>query len=57
LLRGDIGTDGASVRLQGKRITVSTTPPEPVQVDGDLLELGSGTFRATARPASLTVLV
>ncbi|HYI21821.1 MAG TPA: diacylglycerol kinase family protein [Candidatus Limnocylindrales bacterium] len=57
LLRGEIGTDGPSVRLQGKRITVTTDPPEPVQVDGDLLALGSGTFRATSRPASLTVLV
>lgn len=57
LLQADADAGGHSLRVRGERIVVRTNPPEPAEVDGDLLELGSGTFRATAQPMSLTVLV
>jgi diacylglycerol kinase family enzyme len=57
LLRGDAETAGHSLRLRGTRIEVRTSPPEPVEVDGDLLPVDDGAFVATAMPGSLTVLV
>ena len=57
LLQADADAGGHSLRVRGERIVVRTNPPELAEVDGDLLELGSGTFRATAQPMSLTVLV
>jgi diacylglycerol kinase family enzyme len=57
LLRGEMGTGGASLRLRGADIHVTTDPPEPIQVDGDPLPISTGTFRAQVRPNSLTVLV
>jgi diacylglycerol kinase family enzyme len=57
LMRTQLGEVGPSLRLQGREITVTTDPPEPIQVDGDLLEHKSGAFRATVKPKSLTVLV
>jgi diacylglycerol kinase family enzyme len=57
LLRTQLGEAGASLRLRGREISVTTDPPEPMQVDGDLLEHKSGAFRASIRPKSLTVLV
>lgn len=57
LLRGDAGHGGYSLRLRGERISVRTQPPEPIEVDGDLLADASGEFVAMIQPKSLTVLV
>lgn len=57
LLRDDAEAGGHSLRLRGQHISVRTDPPEPVQIDGDLLPEASGAFSASIRPASLTVLV
>lgn len=57
LLRGDAGHGGYSLRLRGERISVRTEPPEPIEVDGDLLPVASGEFVALIQPQSLTVLV
>jgi diacylglycerol kinase family enzyme len=57
LLRTEMGSGGASLRLRGADISVTTDPPEPIQVDGDPLPGVVGSFRARARPQSLTVLV
>lgn len=57
LLRADLGVGGASLRLRGKKVSVATNPPEPIQVDGDNLPLANGAFQATIQPRSLTVLV
>jgi diacylglycerol kinase family enzyme len=57
LLRTEVGSNGASLRLRGADISVTTEPPEPVQVDGDPLPGVTGSFRAQVRPQSLTVLV
>jgi hypothetical protein len=57
--RASSSTDpgGHSLRLRGQRIEVRTDPPEPIEVDGDLLSLAGGAFTATVKPRSLTVLV
>ena len=57
LLRSEPGVGGPSLRLPGRNISVTTSPPEPVQVDGDLLPAVGASFRAEIRPRSLTVLV
>ncbi len=57
LFRSELGFGGQSLRLRGSQISVATEPPEPIQVDGDTLDIATGSFTATARPASLTVLV
>ena len=57
LLRSDAEQGGHSLRLRGERISVRTVPPEPIQIDGDLLPDSSGAFSAAVRPHSLTVLV
>jgi len=57
LLRGGPGMGGESLRLQGSEVEVRSEPAEPIQVDGDLLPLEGGEFRAKVRPRSLTVLV
>jgi diacylglycerol kinase family enzyme len=57
LFRTDTEMGGESLRLRGRHITVRTDPPEPIQIDGDLLASSSGAFRAAIRPRSLTVLV
>lgn len=56
LMRGDAGLGGQSLRLRGERVEVRTQPPEPIEVDGDLLEI-AGSFTASVRPRSLTVWV
>ena len=56
LLRGSTEHGGHSIRLRGQNISVSTEPPEPMQIDGDLMP-DTGGFQATIRPMSLTVLV
>jgi diacylglycerol kinase (ATP) len=57
LVRGDQGHSGYSLRLRGTRIEVRTRPPEPIEVDGDLIADAAGEFVATVQPRSLTVLV
>ena len=57
LFRSEPGFGGQSLRQRGSKITVTTEPAEPIQADGDTLSVTTGTFTATARPASLTVLV
>lgn len=57
LVRGDTHGHGPSLRLRGKEVEVRTDPPEPAQVDGDLLPEFDGHLRATIRPRSLSVLV
>jgi diacylglycerol kinase (ATP) len=57
LLRGDAELGGHSLRVRGERISVRTVPPEPMQLDGDLLDISTGFFSATVQPSSLTVLV
>jgi len=57
LFRSEPGFGGQSLRQRGSRIVVTTEPAEPIQADGDTLALTTGSFTATARPASLTVLV
>ena len=57
LLRTEPGIGGASLRQQGRVISVKTEPAEPIQVDGDILPVTSGAFTATIKPGSLTVLV
>jgi diacylglycerol kinase family enzyme len=56
LLRPEPGIGGASLRQQGRVISVKTNPPEPIQVDGDILPITGGAFEATIKPLSLTVL-
>ncbi len=56
LLRADAELGGHSLRLRGARISVRTEPPEPIEIDGDLLP-HRGAFKATIQPMSLTVLV
>ena len=57
LLRADTDTGGHSLRLRGERVSVTTRPAEPVEVDGDLLLGSSGSLRASIQPRSLIVLV
>jgi diacylglycerol kinase (ATP) len=57
LLRNDTEIGGHSLRLRGEQVSVQTEPPEPIELDGDLLEVASGSFRASVRPNSLSVLV
>lgn len=57
LLRIDAQSGGHSLRLRGTNVTVRTNPPEPIEVDGDLLAAASGAFSASVQPRSLTVLV
>lgn len=57
LLRDDTEAGGHSLRVRGHQVTVRTQPPEPIELDGDLLDVQSGSFRATVRPSSLAVLV
>jgi len=57
LLRSDHGHGGASFRVRGERVTVKTSPAEPIQVDGDLLSIETGEFRAVVQPSSLTLVV
>ena len=56
LFRSEMGFGGQSLRQRGSRITVTTTPAEPIQADGDTLNVSTGRFTATVEPASLTVL-
>ena len=56
LFSGAESTRG-SIRLRGREISVTTDPPEPMQLDGDLIEGAEGRFRAWVRPGSLRVLV
>jgi diacylglycerol kinase (ATP) len=56
LFSGAQSTAG-SIRLRGQEISVATDPPEPMQLDGDLIEGAGGSFRAWIRPGSLRVLV
>jgi len=57
LFRSEMGFGGSSLRQRGSRISVTTQPAEPIQADGDTLDVTTGSFTATAQPASLTVLV
>jgi diacylglycerol kinase (ATP) len=57
LLRSDAAQGGYSLRLRGERVEVQTEPPEPIEVDGDLLSLTGGAFSARVRAGSLSVLV
>lgn len=57
LLRNDAEIGGHSLRLRGERVSVRTEPPEPIELDGDLLEVATGSFNASVRPNSLSVLV
>ena len=57
LFRSEMGFGGQSLRQRGSRITIKTEPAEPIQVDGDTLDVTAGSFTATVRPKSLTVLV
>jgi diacylglycerol kinase family enzyme len=57
LFRDEHGVGGSSLRQRGQSIRVRTNPPEPIQVDGDLLPIQTGSFQATVKPKSLTVLV
>lgn len=57
LFRGDAASNGYSLRVRGHEVSVRTEPPEPMEVDGDLLDVPIGTFHASVRPRSLTVLV
>lgn len=57
LLRDDSEEAGYSLRLRGERVSVRTNPPEPIELDGDLLDLSAGSFKATIQPRALTVLV
>jgi diacylglycerol kinase (ATP) len=57
LFRSEMGFGGQSLRQRGSRITVATEPPEPIQADGDTLAVATGSFVASAQPASLSVLV
>src|SRR4051794_13878019 len=57
LFRSDASPGGSSLRLRGERIEVRTDPPEPIEIDGDLLPGTAGEITATIRPRSLTVLV
>jgi diacylglycerol kinase family enzyme len=57
LLRNDAELGGHSLRLRGSQIDVKTEPAEPIELDGDLLDVSTGSFRARVRPQSLTVLV
>jgi len=56
LLRNDTAEGGHSLRLRGETISVRTEPPEPIELDGDLLPESSGAFSAQVRPRSLTIL-
>jgi diacylglycerol kinase (ATP) len=57
LLRVNAEFGGHSLRLRGQRISVHTEPPEPIEIDGDLMPTKSGAFTATIKPNSVTVLV
>ena len=57
LLRDDTEPGGHSLRLRGERISVRTDPPEPIEIDGDLVSYTGGAFKAAIAPQSLTVLV
>lgn len=57
LFRSELGHGGQSLRQRGSQISVATQPPEPIQADGDTLDVTTGRFTATTQPASLTVLV
>jgi diacylglycerol kinase family enzyme len=57
LLRSSAELGGYSLRLRGENITVTTAPPEPIELDGDLMPQATGVLRAAVRPRSLTVLV
>ncbi len=57
LLRDDSEPGGHSLRLRGERISVRTDPPEPIEIDGDLMAYAGGAFSASVRPKSLTILV
>ncbi len=57
LLRAGPGLTGHSLRLQAKEVRVTTNPPEPVQVDGDVLPGIGASFKAEIREKSLIVLV
>ena len=57
LLRDDTQPGGHSLRLRGERISVRTDPPEPIEIDGDLVSYTGGAFKAAIAPQSLTVLV
>jgi diacylglycerol kinase (ATP) len=57
LIRTSEGGDAASrtLRFRCQSARLESTPPEPIQVDGD--PCGSGTVEVTVRPGALEVLV
>jgi diacylglycerol kinase family enzyme len=57
LARSQVGwsATGASLRVRGRHVTVSSAPPEVIEVDGDVL--GRGSFAAEVLPGALRVVV
>ncbi len=57
LARSQVGwsATGASLRVRGRRVAVSSAPPEVIEVDGDVL--GRGSFTAEVLPGALRVVV
>jgi diacylglycerol kinase (ATP) len=57
LARTNVGwsATGASLRVRGRHISVSSEPPEVIEVDGDVL--GRGSFEADVIPGALRVIV
>jgi diacylglycerol kinase (ATP) len=57
LARTNVGwsATGASLRLRGRHVSVTSEPPEVIEVDGDVL--GRGSFSADILPGALRVIV
>jgi diacylglycerol kinase family enzyme len=57
LARTQVGwsTTGSSLRVRGRRVSVSSAPPEVIEVDGDVL--GRGSFVAEVLPGALRVVM
>ncbi len=57
LARTDVGWSAtrASLRLRGRHVSVTSEPPEVIEVDGDVL--GRGSFVADVLPGALRVVV
>jgi diacylglycerol kinase family enzyme len=56
LLRNDAEAAGHSLRLRGEQVSVRTEPPEPIELDGDLMPFTDGAFDVSIQPMSLAVL-
>jgi diacylglycerol kinase family enzyme len=55
LMRKDFRSDPCMLYAPGRRIRVETTPPRPVQADGDML--GMTPFEAIVEPLAAHLLV